>query len=143
MKVHRILVSAALVTASLAASAAAAAEIRVYKQPNFSGEGIAIRGAAVNLADANFQDQISSLEVRGGRWQLCTQPNFKGDCVVIGPGDYPSLEQVMNHRIESIRQLPRSGGRYGEDRTRYAYRGDYYVDNQRNRARDDVSPWGR
>jgi hypothetical protein len=133
----------AIVAATLAAGAAGAAEIRVYKQPNFSGEGLGIRGDAANLADANFQDQISSLEVRGGRWQLCTQPNFKGDCVVVGPGDYPTLEQVLNHRVESIRPLQRYTSRYGEDRSRYAYRGDYYVDNDRERERQDVRYWGR
>jgi hypothetical protein len=133
----------ALVAASLAAGAAGAAEIRVYKQPNFSGEGLVLRGDANDLTPAGFQDQVSSIEVRSGRWQLCTQPNFRGDCVVIGRGDYPSLEQVLNHRIESVRQLPRSGGRYGEDRSRYAYRGDYYSDNSRDRERQDMRYWGR
>jgi hypothetical protein len=140
MKANRTCVAAVLLGAGLAAGAA---EMRVYKQPNFSGEGLALRGAATNLADAHFQDQISSIEVLGGRWQLCTQPDFKGDCVVIGPGDYPSLEQVLNHRIESIRQLPRYSARYGEDRSRYAYRGDYYADNERDRARLDMRYWGR
>jgi hypothetical protein len=129
--------------ATLGATAAGAAEMRVFKQPNFSGDGLVIHGNAANLADANFQDQISSIEVRSGSWQLCTQPNFRGDCVVIGRGDYPSLEQVLNHRIESVRQLPRYAAKYGEDRTRYAYRGDYYTDNHWDRNRADLRPYGR
>ena len=140
MKTNRIYLSAALLAVSMAAGAA---EIRVYKQPNFSGAGLALRGTLNDLTPAGFQDQISSIEVMSGRWQLCTQPNFKGDCVVIGRGDYPSLEQVLNHRIESVRYLPREGGRYGDDRSRYAYRGDYYADNSMNRKRDDVRYWGR
>jgi hypothetical protein len=139
---HRYLCTA-LVATSLAAGAATAAELRVYKQPNFSGAGLVIRNNANDLADSGFQDQISSIEVRSGRWQLCTQPDFRGDCVVIGRGDYPTLERVLNHRIESVRQLPSSGGRYGDDRSRYAYRGDYYADNRRDRARQDLRVWGR
>ncbi len=142
MKANRVPVYAALL-ATLVAGAAGAAEMRVYKQPHFSGDELTLRRDATNLAAAGFQDQVSSIEVRSGRWQLCTQPNFQGDCVVIGRGDYPTLEQVLNHRIESVRQLPRPGGRYGEDRSRYAYRGDYYVDNDRERARQDMRIWGR
>ena len=78
---NRTLISVALLAATCAAGAA---ELRVYKQPNFSGDELTLRRDANNLAVAGFQDQVSSIEVRSGRWQLCTQPNFQGDCVVIG-----------------------------------------------------------
>jgi hypothetical protein len=141
MKANRGYLFAALLGASLAAGAV---EMRVYKQPNFSGDELTLRRDANNLAAAGFQDQISSIEVRSGRWQLCTQPDFRGECVVIARGDYPALEQVLNHRIESVRALPRSGGRYGEDRSKYAYQGDYYAENQRERdTRNGMRVWGR
>jgi hypothetical protein len=135
---------AAVIAGSLAAGISAAAELRVYKQPDFSGEELTLRRDANNLAAAGFQDQVSSIEVRSGRWQLCTQPDFRGDCVVIARGDYPTLEQVLNHRIESARAIPRMDRKYGEDRSRYAYRGNYYADNQRRREmRDGMRVWGR
>jgi hypothetical protein len=144
MKFNYTYITVAL-AATCVAAAAGAAEIRVYKQPNFAGEELTMRRDASNLADAGFQDQVSSIEVRSGRWQLCTQPDFQGDCVVIGRGDYPSLERVLNHRIESAREITRMARdrHYGDDRSRYAYRGDYYADNRRDRdMQRGMRVWG-
>ncbi|MGE5093796.1 MAG: beta/gamma crystallin-related protein [Betaproteobacteria bacterium] len=85
---------------------AAAGEITVYKQPQFGGERLDLRGGAVDLAGAGFHDQISSIVVRSGRWEVCTQPRFAGDCMVLEPGAYPALETRINHRIESVREMP-------------------------------------
>ncbi|HET9576339.1 MAG TPA: beta/gamma crystallin-related protein [Usitatibacter sp.] len=74
---------------------AAAGEITVYKQPQFGGERLDLRGGAVDLAVAGFHDQISSIVVRSGRWEACTQPRFAGDCVALDPGAYPALETLV------------------------------------------------
>jgi len=86
--------------------AASAAEITVYKQQNFGGENLPLREAAYNLAAHNFHDQISSIVVHTGDWELCTQPNFRGECVILGPGTYAVLDGRINHRIESMREAP-------------------------------------
>lgn len=91
--------------AALAAGAAQAAEMTVYKQPNFTGKQLTLRGDATSLSGAGFDDQISSIVVRSGRWQVCSQPDFKGDCVVLARGEYPQLAQQVNHRIESARDI--------------------------------------
>jgi hypothetical protein len=91
--------------AALAAGAAQAAEITVFKQPQFTGPQLTLRGDTTNLAGAGFQDQISSIVVKSGRWQLCSRPDFRGDCVVLDRGEYPKLAQNMNHRIESAREI--------------------------------------
>ena len=111
-------VRAALVAAALAAGTAGAAEITIYKQPNYTGASLTLRGDTPNLTGAGFQDQVSSLQVRSGRWQLCTQPDYNGDCAIVGPGEYPTLEQSLNHRIESLRQVA-APQRYGEAPQRY------------------------
>jgi hypothetical protein len=49
-------------------------------------------------------DQASSL-VLDGSWELCSQPNFAGDCKVLQPGRYATLDQALNHRIESARPV--------------------------------------
>lgn len=100
----RFLALAALIGAS--PFEAGAAEIAVFKQPDFSGETLAFRGGATNLSGVGFQDQISSIVVKSGRWEFCTQPRFRGDCVVLEPGAYPALEVRINHRIESLREVP-------------------------------------
>jgi hypothetical protein len=109
----------------VSAGAAVAAEITVYKQPNFTGEALTLRDDAAHLGNRGFLDQISSIEVNSGQWQVCTQPDFKGDCVILERGRYPRLEQSLNHRIESVREVTRYADR-GRDRDgRYASGGRY------------------
>jgi hypothetical protein len=87
------------------AGTAQAAELTLYKQPNFTGEQLTLRGETGDLSGRHFQDQVSSVDVRSGRWQVCTAPNFQGNCAVLERGQYASLEQSLNHRIESVRPL--------------------------------------
>jgi hypothetical protein len=90
----------------LACAAAGAADITVYKQQNFAGEQLPVHDVHYDLSRVNFHDQISSIVVHSGAWQVCTQPNFRGECVVLTPGRYPALETRINHRIESMREAP-------------------------------------
>ncbi|HLY95941.1 MAG TPA: beta/gamma crystallin-related protein, partial [Sideroxyarcus sp.] len=96
-----------LAVASFAAASALAraAEVTVFKQPEFTGDKLTLRRDTNNLSGAGFQDQISSVVVHSGRWQFCSQPDFNGDCVTLGPGEYPQLARSMNHRIESAREV--------------------------------------
>lgn len=143
-----------LIAAGLLAGAAQAADMTVFKQPNFAGESITIRDGATDLARPGFQDQISSIVVNSGRWEVCTQPNFQGDCMTLVPGRYPSLDARLNHRIESVREVSlyadnaryqdrsvyRGGDRYGERR----YPDNRYGDNRYgdNRYGDNPRPRG-
>jgi len=111
----------------------------IYSQPNFGGKSVDLKGDAATLASHGIQDQASSLKVRGGKWEFCTQPNFAGDCVTLAQGDYPSLEQRLNHRIESVREVARQVARnepsYNRD---YARRDrDSYDNRDNNYRRDD------
>ena len=97
---------ATLVAATAAvAGAVQAAELTAFKQPNFSGDALTLRNESGSLMNQGFHDQISSLHIKSGRWQACTQPNYQGDCVTLEPGEYRTLDQRLNHRIESIRPL--------------------------------------
>jgi hypothetical protein len=116
----------ALLVAMLAAGAAQAAEMTIFKQPNFAGEALTLRGDAQDLSGRGFQDQASSVQIRSGRWQLCTQPNFQGDCTTLDRGEYGALDPRFNHRVESAREVSNyarndanawQGSRYGD---RYA-----------------------
>ena len=92
--------------AFLVSGAAGAAEITIYKQQNFAGDQMPVRDVHYDLSRVNFHDQVSSIVVHSGAWEVCTQPNFRGDCVVLKPGRYPALETRINHRIESVREAP-------------------------------------
>lgn len=94
-----------------------AAEITIYKQPDFTGDGVTVRSDARDLGPLGITDQASSLVVKSGRWQVCTQPDFQGDCQVLRPGEYATLDPTLNHRIESVREVARTAraardGRY-------------------------------
>ena len=98
MKLTRVLVAVAAI-----ACGAQAAELKVYKQPNFSGDSLTLNGEVRDFASRRFQDQISSVVVTSGRWQLCSQPDFGGDCVTLGRGEYARLDEKLFHRVESAR----------------------------------------
>jgi len=98
---------AALAAAAIC-GAAHGAEMTLYKQPRFAGDGITVTNAARDLAPLGITDQASSLVVRGDRWEVCTQPDFTGDCRTLAPGEYATLDPVLNHRIESVRRVERS-----------------------------------
>lgn len=102
-----------LLSALLLAGAAHAAEVTLYKQPNFGGNQLTIRAYAPTLANTGFYDQASSLVVHSGRWEFCSQPEFRGDCVTLNRGEYPVLDPRLNHRIESAREVGTYAGQTG------------------------------
>lgn len=142
----RTTLGCALATALLTAGAASAAQIVIFKQPNFTGAALTLNGDDAHLGDNGFLDQASSIVIKSGRWQLCSQPNYQGDCQVLEPGQYATLPQILNHRIESVREVPRvamnapSDNRYSDDR-----RGDdrRYTDDRRGGRHGDRGGDGR
>lgn len=105
-----------LACALLVAGTAQAAEMTLFKNPNFDGRQVTLRGYTANLANIGFHDQASSIVVSSGRWEVCTQPDFKGDCVTLNRGEYPVLDQRLNHRIESAREV----GSFAEEKGPYS-----------------------
>src|SRR5690349_19858083 len=74
MKLSRTLIMAAIAVAGTAQ----AAQVTLFKQPNFSGEALTLHSDTDDLSGSHFQDQVSSVVVQSGRWQVCTMPNFQG-----------------------------------------------------------------
>ncbi|HEX4332334.1 MAG TPA: beta/gamma crystallin-related protein [Usitatibacter sp.] len=99
------ILGAALAAATIVSANAYAAGLTLYTQPDFAGQQRAVQGEEPDLSGSGLQDQASSARVDSGRWQVCTQPGFKGDCVVLGPGEYSRLEPRIFHRVESARLL--------------------------------------
>jgi beta/gamma crystallin len=107
---------AAVASAMLVSACSYAAGLTLYTQPDFGGKQHAVRGEESSLADSGVQDQASSAVVDFGRWQVCTQPEFKGDCMVLEPGQYSRLDPRIFHRIESARRMgDRGGDRYSSE----------------------------
>ena len=94
----------AFATLALAAGAAQA-DVTLYKDQKFSGATLSLRDATPNLAQQGFQNQASSAVVTGTRWEFCSSPEGRGDCVILNPGRYERLDQKIYHRMESARPV--------------------------------------
>ncbi len=103
MKRIALAAAAAVLFAGLAQ--AATTEFIVFKQNNFRGPSQTIKGQVENLPGGGFGREVSSLIVRGGYWEVCSRDHFKGDCYVLGPGEYPSLSPALHDRVVAIRFL--------------------------------------
>ena len=96
---------------ALAAQIACAGEIALYPGIGFQGEPFATTGAIANLQNQGFNDRAQSAIVKGGAWQLCTEPFFLGRCITLGPGTYHALSLAgMDDRVSSVREVYRLGG---------------------------------
>jgi hypothetical protein len=103
------LLNAALLLAApvLVAANAHAGEITLYTHDNFGGPAMTVRESVNDLVPAGFNDRVSSVQVRSGRWQLCKDINFSGQCIVLEPGEYRRLDG-FNDVLTSLREV---GGR--------------------------------
>jgi Beta/Gamma crystallin len=132
---------ALLVSAGLVLAGNAAAQVTLFQDDGFQGHRFRANGPVENFADRGFNDEASSAEVRGGAWQVCTDANFHGRCVVLRPGSYPSLGSLgLNDKISSIRPLEQYGraDERGWEGDRHADRPwDYRNDDRYDRRYDE------
>ena len=100
---------------ALAAAASGAAEITLYENANFAGAQLTLRGWTKDVTGTGFNDRASSIVVTSGRWELCTEADFRGTCAVFTRGEYPVIDGRLNDRISSARET----GSYGDRRGGY------------------------
>ncbi len=93
----------------MAVSTGLAAEMTLYESPNFGGRSITVRGSIDNFDRGNFNDRASSIFIRSGAWEVCTDAYFRGQCKQLGPGQYRNLGPVLNNTISSVRPVGASG----------------------------------
>ena len=78
--------------------------VELFAGPRFEGPEVALNGDMPSLNDVGFRDRAVSMIIHEGRWEFCEHREFRGQCVVYGPGRYPFLEG-MNNRISSMRRV--------------------------------------
>jgi hypothetical protein len=97
-----------LAVAAMAFTAQAAAQITLYEYPGFEGRPLTTGTQIDSLADVGFNNRASSIIVTSGRWEVCQSSNFRGQCVYLRPGQYPSLAALhMDDEISSVRRVGR------------------------------------
>jgi uncharacterized protein YcfJ len=103
--------AAALVVSTALFASVACAQVTFYQNERFYGPTFTANGPINNLDRMGFNDRASSAIVVGGSWQVCEDSNFRGQCMVLRRGQYPSLGAMgLNNRISSVRRV--SGGNY-------------------------------
>jgi hypothetical protein len=78
--------------------------VQLFDGPRFEGAALNVSGDFRSLNDVGFNDRAASIVIYEGRWEFCEHGDFRGQCVVFGPGRYPFLEG-MNNRISSMRRV--------------------------------------
>jgi hypothetical protein len=78
--------------------------VQLFAGPRFEGGAIGVSSDVRSLNDIGFNDRAVSIVIHEGRWEFCEHGDFRGQCVVFGPGRYPFLEG-MNNRISSMRRV--------------------------------------
>lgn len=120
-----------LLAAGVLVAGTAAAQVTFYENDGFSGRSFTADRTIVNFDRLGFNDKASSAMVRGGAWEVCQDARFEGRCVVLRPGDYPSLSALgLNDRISSVREVDHYAARSdryaprASNDNRYDYRSD-------------------
>jgi hypothetical protein len=96
-----------ILAAALAAIATVArADITLYDREKFKGRVFSALQSVSDLANVGFNDRASSVVIRDGVWQLCTDAYFRGRCATVSAGEYPSLASLGLHdRVSSLRDV--------------------------------------
>ncbi|MDO9604138.1 beta/gamma crystallin-related protein [Hydrogenophaga sp.] len=88
------------------AAAAVVPQVTFYERERFDGRSFIATGQVVNFQRQGFRDRAASAVVVGERWEVCNDNRFRGACVVLRPGRYPSLAAMgLSGRISSVRAI--------------------------------------
>jgi uncharacterized protein YcfJ len=118
----------ALGVAGLAVAAHASAQVTFYEDDGFHGRSFTAQQPIGDFQRFGFNDRASSAIVANGRWEVCTDAGFTGQCVVLRPGRYDSLGRMgINDRVSSVRAVDSYAGNYDRH-------GAYMADNDRHGA---------
>jgi hypothetical protein len=118
-----------LAVAGLTLALPVAAQVTFYSGEGFHGHQLNVDRPMWDLDRTDFNDRASSAVVQGGRWQVCEDAHFRGRCVILRPGEYPSLDRMgMDKRISSIRPVENYGRADDRYSDRYAERRGYDYD---------------
>lgn len=81
-------------------------QVTFYEREGFQGRSFVANKQVANFQRFGFNDRASSAEVLGDRWEVCEDIRFRGRCVVLRPGRYPSLSAMgLNDRVSSVRAV--------------------------------------
>jgi len=105
-----------LALSAVAIAAQASAQVTFYERSDFGGRSFTTERRVGNFDRYGFNDRASSVVVTHDRWEVCEDAGFRGHCVVLRPGSYPSLAAMgLNNSVSSVRSVS-GDARISEDR---------------------------
>lgn len=88
------------------------AALELFTDSGQRGASAALNADRDDFVDIGFNDRASSIRVRRGYWQLCSDAYYRGSCRVFGPGEHDDLGRSLNDRVSSARLVdPRDANR--------------------------------
>jgi hypothetical protein len=99
----------ALLLAAGCGSALAQAEIRVCDRPNLNGRCIDLRHGVGDLRRFDFNQRVTSFEIRSGTWLMCSEAGFGGRCEAFDRSVDNLRRTGFNNSVASLRPV-RGGG---------------------------------
>ncbi|MYN05889.1 glycine zipper 2TM domain-containing protein [Massilia sp. FT127W] len=92
----------------------AMAQITLYQNEGWRGRAVSISSTSDDLRRVGFNDRASSVVVEKGRWEVCEDAGFRGQCRILKRGSYESLAGMgLNDRVSSVRAV--RGNRYSQN----------------------------
>jgi hypothetical protein len=83
-----------------------AGTVVLYENDNFGGRSIDLSQGIDDLQQRGFNDRVSSLVIRQGLWEFCSDADFRGQCITLGPGRYPTMGSWnLNDKLSSVRRV--------------------------------------
>lgn len=102
-----------LTAAAVLIAGQAFAEVTFFEQENFQGRAFTAQQKIDDMQRGGFNDRASSVIVGGerdARWEVCEDARYGGRCMILRPGQYPSLNSMgLNDRVSSVKPVDRDG----------------------------------
>lgn len=80
-------------------------DIVLYAGDDYRGASHSVGQQYADLPTETIQGKAASVVIAAGEWELCGDTYFRGQCVTLGPGKYPSLKSYgLTRGVSSVRR---------------------------------------
>jgi len=77
---------------AIAKNASQSSDIELFARDDYGGARHLVDVSQADLQPQLMRNQAESAVIANGKWELCSEPQFRGKCVTLGPGKYASLQ---------------------------------------------------
>jgi hypothetical protein len=82
-----------------------AGDIVLYAANDYVGASQPADESQVDIRSDDLKGKATSTVIAGGTWELCDDTFYRGQCVTLGPGKYPSLAELgLTRGVASVRR---------------------------------------